>query len=88
MLQSGDVLKVDIGVHVKGKIVDSAFTLNFEPTYDSLLEAVKAATNAGVKAAGIDARLGEIGGEIQEVMESYEVVIGTDTKRGMFVNLD
>jgi len=69
-------------VHVKGKIVDSAFTLNFEPTYDTLLESVRAATNAGIKEAGIDARLGEIGGVIQEVMESYEVVIGTNTKRG------
>lgn len=83
VLKSGDVLKVDFGVHVKGKIVDSAFTMTWEPTYDNLLEAVKAATNAGIKAAGIDARLGEIGGEIQEVMESYEVTIGTETLRGM-----
>ena len=67
-----DVLKVDFGVHVKGRIVDSAFTLNFEPTYDPLLAAVKAATNAGVKEAGIDARLGEVGAAIQEVMESHE----------------
>lgn len=49
VLQQGDVLKVDIGVHVKGRICDSAFTLNFEPTYDTLLEAVKAATNTGVR---------------------------------------
>ena len=72
VLQSSDVLKVDFGVHVQGRIVDSAFTLNFEPTYDPLLAAVKAATNAGIKAAGIDARLGEVGAEIQEVMESHE----------------
>lgn len=49
VLQKGDVMKVDFGVHVKGRIVDSAFTLNFEPTYDSLLEAVKDATNAGIR---------------------------------------
>ena len=49
MLQKGDVLKVDIGVHVKGRICDSAFTLNWEPTYDNLIEAVKAATNTGVR---------------------------------------
>lgn len=42
-------MKVDFGVHVNGRIVDSAFTLNFEPTYDSLLAAVKDATNAGIK---------------------------------------
>ncbi|KAJ4395909.1 Methionine aminopeptidase 2 [Gnomoniopsis smithogilvyi] len=68
-----DVMKIDIGVHVNGRIVDSAFTMAFEPKYDPLLEAVKAATNTGVKEAGIDARLGEIGGAIQETMESYEI---------------
>ncbi|EIN13870.1 peptidase M24A methionine aminopeptidase [Punctularia strigosozonata HHB-11173 SS5] len=75
VLKQGDVLKVDIGVQVKGRICDSAFTLNFEPTYDKLLEAVKAATNTGIREAGIDARLGEIGGAIQETMESYEVEV-------------
>ena len=49
VLQQGDVLKVDFGVHVNGRILDSAFTLNFEPTYDNLLLAVKEATNAGIK---------------------------------------
>jgi methionyl aminopeptidase len=48
-LQKEDVLKVDIGVHVRGRILDSAFTLTFEPTYNKLLEAVKAATNAGIQ---------------------------------------
>jgi len=54
VLQSGDVLKIDIGVHVKGRIVDSAFTLNFEPTYDTLLEAVKASTDTGVRVSQIE----------------------------------
>ncbi|KAI0001868.1 peptidase M24, structural domain-containing protein [Russula vinacea] len=76
VLKKEDVLKVDIGVHVRGRILDSAFTLTFEPTYDNLLEAVKAATNTGIQEAGIDARLGEIAGAIQETMESYEVEVG------------
>lgn len=49
VLQKGDVMKVDFGVHVNGRIVDSAFTMNFEPTWDRLLEAVKDATNAGIR---------------------------------------
>ncbi|THH13492.1 hypothetical protein EW146_g6728 [Bondarzewia mesenterica] len=77
VLQKEDVLKVDFGVHVKGRIVDSAFTLTFEPTYDKLLEAVKAATDAAVREAGIDVRLGDIGAAIQETMESYEVEVGS-----------
>ncbi|GJE89463.1 methionine aminopeptidase [Phanerochaete sordida] len=75
VLQNGDVLKVDFGVHVKGRILDSAFTLNFDPTYEKLIEAVQAATNTGVREAGIDVRLGELAGYIQETMESYEVEI-------------
>lgn len=79
ILQQDDVMKIDFGVHVNGNIVDSAFTMAFNPRYDPLLEAVKAATNAGIKEAGIDVRLGEIGGIIQEVMESYEVEIDGTT---------
>ena len=76
VLQQGDVMKVDFGVHVNGRNVDSAFTLAFEPQFDNLLLAVKEATNAGVREAGIDVRVGDIGGVIQEVMESFEVEIG------------
>ncbi len=72
---ASDVLKVDFGVHVNGYIIDSAFTVSYDPTFDPLINAVKEATNTGVKLAGIDARLGEIGEGIQEVMESHEVTI-------------
>lgn len=49
VLQYDDVLKVDFGVHVNGRIVDSAFTVAANPVYDNLLAAVKAATNTGLK---------------------------------------
>lgn len=73
ILQYDDLLKVDFGVHVNGRIVDSAFTVAFNPAYDNLLAAVKAATNTGLKEAGIDSRMDHISEAIQEVMESYEV---------------
>lgn len=79
ILKHEDVMKVDIGVHVNGHIVDSAFTVAFDPQYDNLLTAVKEATNTGVRLAGIDARLSEIGEGIQETMESYEVTINGTT---------
>ncbi|KAJ5288671.1 methionine aminopeptidase [Penicillium angulare] len=79
VLQQNNVMKVDIGVHVNGKIVDSAFTMSFDPMYDNLLAAVKDATNTGIREAGIDVRLGEIGGLIQETMESYECEINGTT---------
>lgn len=73
ILHYDDILKVDFGVHVGGRIVDSAFTVAFNTAYDNLLAAVKAATNTGLKEAGIDSRMDHIGEAIQEVMESYEV---------------
>lgn len=73
VLKYEDVMKVDIGVHVNGHIVDSAFTLTFDDKYDSLLTAVREATYTGVKEAGIDVRLNDIGAAVQEVMELYEL---------------
>ena len=49
VLQQGDVMKVDFGAHLNGRIVDSAFTMAFDPVYDPLLAAVKDATNTGVR---------------------------------------
>ena len=49
ILQQGDVMKVDFGVHINGRIVDSAWTMTFDPTYDKLLEAVRDGTNTGIR---------------------------------------
>jgi methionyl aminopeptidase len=75
VLNYDDVCKIDFGTHINGRIIDCAFTLTFNEKYDKLLESVREATNTGIKAAGIDVRLCDIGEQIQEVMESYEVEI-------------
>ena len=49
VLQKEDVMKVDFGVHINGRIVDSAWTMAFDPVYDNLLAAVRDGTNTGVK---------------------------------------
>ncbi|XP_071170631.1 methionine aminopeptidase 2-like [Mytilus edulis] len=79
VLQYDDVCKIDFGTHINGRIIDCAFTLSFNPRYDRLLQAVKDATNTGIKAAGIDVRLCDIGESIQEVMESYEIELDGKT---------
>ena len=68
--------------HPSGHLVDCAFTLTFNPKYDQLLAAVKDATNTGIRAAGIDVRLCDVGEQIQEVMESYEVELDGKTYQG------
>jgi len=42
-----DVMKLDFGTQIKGRIIDSAFTVAFNPKYDPLLAAVQAATDTG-----------------------------------------
>ncbi|XP_071444674.1 methionine aminopeptidase 2 [Hetaerina americana] len=79
VLQYDDVCKIDFGTHINGRIIDCAFTLTFNDKYDRLIEAVRDATNTGIKAAGIDVQLCDIGAAIQEVMESYEVELDGKT---------
>ena len=79
VLSYDDVMKVDFGTQIDGRIIDCAWTVSFNPKYDPLLEAVKEATNAGISAAGIDVRLCDVGEAVQEVMESYEVELDGKT---------
>lgn len=81
VLDYNDVCKIDFGTHFNGYLIDSAFTVAFNPIFDNLLLASKEATIQGVKVAGIDARLGEIGASIQEVIESFEVEINGKTHK-------
>ncbi|CAB1452717.1 unnamed protein product [Pleuronectes platessa] len=79
VLRYDDVCKIDFGTHINGRIIDCAFTVTFNPKYDRLLEAVRDATDTGIRFAGIDVRLCDVGETIQEVMESYEVEIDGKT---------
>jgi len=94
VLKASDVVKVDFGTQVDGHIIDSAWTFTFDPKFQPLLDAVRAATYKGIevffffnficilKMAGIDVPLCEIGDAIQEVMESHEVTINGKTHPG------
>mmetsp|Transcript_502 Transcript_502/g.564 ORF Transcript_502/g.564 Transcript_502/m.564 type:complete len:458 (+) Transcript_502:162-1535(+) len=79
VLTYDNVMKLDFGTQIGGRIIDSAFTVAFNPKYDQLLAAVKDSTNTGIREAGIDVRLCDVGEAIQEVMESYEVELDGKT---------
>ncbi len=73
VLGADDVVKMDFGTHINGRIIDCAWTMTFNDKFDPLVEAVRAATEEGIKQAGIDSRLSDVGAAIQEVMESHEI---------------
>lgn len=73
MILDGDVVKIDYGTHIDGHIIDSAFTVAFDPKFEPLLDASRDGTWAGIKAAGPDVLINEVSADIQEALESYEV---------------
>jgi len=73
VLEYDDVVKMDFGTHIKGRIIDCAWTLAFNDKFNPLLRAVQEATETGIRTAGIDARLCDVGAAVQEVMESHEI---------------
>lgn len=79
VLTKDDIIKIDYGIHIKGVIIDSAFTLHFDPKYDEFINFSKSVTQYAVKLCKPDAILGEIGRDIEEYVKSKDVItIGTE----------
>jgi methionyl aminopeptidase len=74
-LTSDDIIKIDFGTEVNGWIIDSAFTVCFNSKFNNLLDAVKDGTETGIKNLGVDASIADYGSSIQEVIESYEIIL-------------
>lgn len=74
-LKETDVMKIDFGTHSNGIIMDSAFTVCFDPKKEPLLRASKEGTLKGISMLKVDTRLEDIGEAINEVISSYEIEI-------------
>jgi methionyl aminopeptidase len=72
-IKKDDVVKIDFGTEVNGWIIDSAFTVYFNDKHDTLVKAVKEATETGIKNAGIDVDINDWAKSIKEVMNSYDI---------------
>ena len=79
ILTANDIIKFDLGLHINGRIIDCAFTMYWDDKFKPLADAAREATNAGIRTAGIDVRMSDMGAAIQEVMESYEVELNGKT---------
>jgi methionyl aminopeptidase len=79
LINKDDLLKIDYGVHINGCISDGAFSICPSGKYDDLIKISEGATNIGIKNSGPDCILGEIGGYIQEYIESKEIIIDNTT---------
>ena len=75
ILKNSDIIKIDYGVHYDGIIIDSAFTISFNPLYQEFINISRDVTNYAVSLCGPDVILGEIGKELEEYVKSKEIDI-------------
>lgn len=73
-LASG-LLKIDIGVHIKGFVADTAISIDLENSEENkkLIDAAQLALNKAVKLASLNSSLGEIGNAIETTIKSFNV---------------
>ncbi|CAL6009431.1 Methionine_aminopeptidase [Hexamita inflata] len=72
ILTQNDIVKVDFGIHCNGFLVDSAFSMHWNPELDPIVKASQEATDEAMKLAGPDVLISELGDKIDEVICSYE----------------
>jgi methionyl aminopeptidase len=74
-IEEGDVVKIDIGVHMEGYIVDTAFSINFRKT-DKSVENIVQSTEVAVDAAKMMAKpqinTRDIGKKIETIIKGFK----------------
>jgi len=73
-IKDGDVVKIDLGVHIDGYIVDTAFSISFND--DKALENIIQATEVALEAAKMMAKpkvnTKELGKKIEEIVKGFK----------------
>ena len=78
ILNKNDILKIDIGIHYNGYIIDSAQTIivdnddNIDDKTTNLINSTIDATHIAIKNSGTDVRLYELSELIYETINSYD----------------
>ncbi len=71
VIQEGDVVKIDIGVHVEGYIADTAVTVSFDPELETLVEASREALNKALLLIRPKTNSKDIGKIIEDTIRGY-----------------
>ena len=71
VIQSGDLVKLDCGVHVDGYVADTAFTVSFGSDHKDIIKASEEATKAAVDLIRPGITTERLGEEIEDIIRSY-----------------
>ncbi len=69
-IQQGQLVKVDIGVHVDGYIADTATTVCLDPAYSPMVKAVEEALAVALKAVKVGVRASDVGATIEHTIKN------------------
>ena len=71
VVKEGDVLKIDIGVHIDGYIADTAVTVCYDPKYESLVSTAETALGEAVRIARANTKASDIGKVIETTITKF-----------------
>jgi methionyl aminopeptidase len=71
VVREGDLVKLDIGVHVDGYIADTAVSVSFNPALERLVEASREALTKGLELVKPKANAKDIGKIIEDTIRGY-----------------
>ena len=72
VIQQGDIVKIDCGVHIEGYVADTAFTVSFGEDHGDLIKASEEATKAAIDMIRPGISTDRLGEEIESVIKSYD----------------
>ena len=70
----GDLVKIDLGVHIEGYIVDTAFSVNLseDESLENIIQATEVALNAAKMMAKPKTNTRDIGKKIEEIVKGFK----------------
>lgn len=72
IFQKGDIVKLDVGVHINGYIADTAITIELEThAYDTMIKASSEALTKSISILNTETPLSEVGKTIENAITSY-----------------
>jgi methionyl aminopeptidase len=72
-INEGDIVKIDLGVHIEGYIVDTAFTVSFndEKSLENIIQATEVALDAAKMLAKPKINTRELGKKIESIVKGF-----------------
>ena len=67
-VSDSDLVKIDLGVQINGYIADTAVTVNYDPQYDSLVQAAENALQAAMSMIKVGVKSKDVGRKIQNTI--------------------